>query len=49
MTIVVMIAAKNTKPPKAPSAIIAPRFNLAPCVSRCWSFSTKYGIFTFGD
>lgn len=49
MTMVVMIAAKNTKPPKAPNAIIAPKFNLAPCVSRCRSFSTKYGMFTFGD
>lgn len=30
MTIVVMTAAKKTKPPNAPNATIAPKFNLAP-------------------
>lgn len=47
MTIVVIIAAKNTNPPKAPRAIIAPRFNFAPngCLR---SPSTLSGMFTFG-
>lgn len=30
ITIVVMTAARNTNPPKAPKATIAPRFNFAP-------------------
>lgn len=49
MTIVVMTAAKKTKPPNAPNATIAPKFNLAPWDSRCCSFSTENGTFTFGD
>lgn len=44
---VVMMAAKNTKPPKAPKAIIAPKFNLAPNVS-LRSPSIDSGILTFG-
>lgn len=47
ITIVVITAAKNTKPPKAPNAITAPKLSLAPCDSFC-SFSTENGTFTFG-
>lgn len=48
MTIVVMMAARKISPPKAPSAMIAPRFSLAPYVSRR-SPSMESGTFTFGD
>lgn len=44
---VVMMAAKKINPPKAPSAIIAPKFNLAPYVS-LRSPSIDSGTFTFG-
>lgn len=47
MTIVVTIAAKNMKAPKAPRAMIAPRFNLAPNASLL-SPSTDNGTFTLG-
>lgn len=44
-----MTAARNTNPPKAPNATIAPRFNLAPWDSLVGSFSTLKGILTLGD
>ena len=45
-----MTAARNTNPPNAPSATIAPKFNFALCDSLLdASFSTINGMFTFGD
>lgn len=37
ITTVVITAARNTKPPKTPKAITAPRFNFAWCVLLVWS------------
>lgn len=49
MTIVVIIAARKTKPPKAARAMIAPRFNLAENGWRLLSTpSTLRGMFTLG-
>jgi hypothetical protein len=42
-----MMAARNTKPPKAPRAMMAPRLSLAPKASRR-SPSTDRGMFTLG-
>ena len=47
ITIVVMMAARKTNPPKAPRAIIAPRLSFAPKVSLL-SPSTERGTFTLG-
>lgn len=48
MTTVVMMAAKKTKPPKAPRAMMAPRFSLAPNGSLLSPPSTESGTFTLG-
>lgn len=49
MTIVVMTAARKTKPPKAPRATMAPRLSLASLVSLRSGLSTAKGTLTLGD
>lgn len=48
-TMTPITAAKNMNPLNALSATMAPKFNLAPCVSLFESSSTINGMFTFGD